>query len=221
MHSLITITFLSCLTLLKFGVDIRHMQAKNDVEKKIRQNQEKARRNRKKTPGRTKSSEDKIKSVTTQKILDRAIKNDKEITSIVLNHDQEFIKMEGFKKNEFFEGLKKNTYVKNLTLNDVNLDNSFADALISIFQTNNTLESISINKNAFTSLGVYTIVDTVIQQKQMQKLSILKPRAKISSDETERLLSAMEKSCPLKELDIEFREKSQTERLQKILQKNK
>ena len=208
-------------TVVKFGVELRHMQAKNDVERKIRQNQDKARKARRKTPGRTKSSEEMIKKVGTQKILERVIKGDKEIAAVVMNNDQEFIKMEGFKKKEFFEGLKKNTIVKSLTMNDLQMDNSFADTLVDILSVNSTLESISIDNNWFTSLGVFTMVDAVIRKKNVRKLSILKPRAKISSDEAERLLQAMEKESYLHELNIDFRDKEHTERLQKILEKNK
>ena len=162
-----------------------------------------------------------IKKVGTQKILERVIKGDKEIAAVVMNNDQESIKMEGFKKKEFFEGLKKNTIVKSLTMNDLQMDNSFADTLVDILSVNSTLESISIDNNWFTSLGVFTMVDAVIRKKNVRKLSILKPRAKISSDEAERLLQAMEKESYLHELNIDFRDKEHTERLQKILEKNK
>lgn len=208
-------------TVVKFGVDLRHMQAKNDVERKIRQNQDKARKNRRKTPARSKSSEDQIKSVATQKILERVAKGDKEVKAVILNNDQEFIKMEDFRKKEFFEGMKKNTVVTTLTMNDMQLDNSFGDALLSILSTNNTLTSISLDKNWFTSLGVYTIVDAVIQKKSVRKLSILKPRAKISNEEAERLLVAMERESYLHELNIDFRDSAHTDRLKKVLEKNK
>jgi len=207
-------------TIVKFGVDIRHMQAKNDVERKIRENQDKARKARRKTPARTKSSEDQIKSVATQKILERVIKGDKEITAVVLKNDEEFMKMEAFRKKDFFEGLKKNKVVKTLTLDDLQLDNAFGDEILAILKENNTLESISLNQNWFTSLGVYTIANAVIKKKNIQKLSLLKPRAKISKDEAERLLESMEKECYLKELNIDFRDAEHTERLKKVLEKS-
>ena len=81
------------------------------MEQKIRQNQDLARKNRRKTPAHTKSSEDQIKSVATQKILERVAKGDKEVKAVVLNNDQEFIKMEGFRKDEFYDGMK-NSVVK-------------------------------------------------------------------------------------------------------------
>ncbi|CAB9501294.1 tropomodulin 2 (neuronal) [Seminavis robusta] len=202
---------------IKFGVDIRHMQAKNDVEKKIRQNQDLARKNRRKAPARTRSSEDQIKSVATQKILERVIKGDKEITEVVLNGDREFVKMEAVRKKEFYDGMKTNKVVKTLTLNDLQLDNEFGDVLIAILKTNTTLTSISLDRNFFTSLGIYTIVDAVIKSKNVKKLSIMKPRAKISNDESERLLEAMEKECHLQELKIEFRDEAHKERLAKVL----
>lgn len=208
-------------TLLKFGVEIRHMLAKTDVERKIRQNQEKARKNRKKTPGRTRSTEDKIKKVTTQSILEKAIANDPNVTDIVLNSDREFIKLEDFRKQEFFEGLRKNTHVKTLTLNDLQMDNSFADALVAILAVNSTLESVSLDRNYFTSLGVYTIADAVAKKKNIRKLSIEKPRAKISSEEVERLLQTMERESYLHEMRIDFRDEEHTERLKQILKKNK
>lgn len=208
-------------TVVKFGVDIRHMQAKNDVERKLRHNQDLARKNRRKTPGRTKSSEEFIKKVNTQKILERVIKGDKEVKAVILNSDQEFIKMEGFRKKEFYEGLKTNSVVTILTMNDVQLDNEFGDVLISILDTNSTIESISINKNYFTSLGVFTIVDAVIKKKQIRKLSILKPRAKISNDEAERLLEALEKESYIQELNIDFRDSALADRLKKVLESNK
>ena len=204
---------------LKFGVEIRHMQAKNDVEKKIRQNQDKARKNRKTTPARSMSSEGLIKSVATQKVLDRVVKGDKEVTAVILNNDQEFIKMESIRKQEFYEGMKHNKVVKVLAMNDLRLDNEFGDVLISILSTNDTLESISVNKNYFTSLGIYNIVNAVIKKKNVKKLSILEPRAKISKDEAERLLQALEKECHLQELSIDFRDEEHTERLKKVLRK--
>jgi hypothetical protein len=204
---------------IKFGVEIRHMQAKNDVERKIRQNQDKARKNRKATPARSKSSEGLIKSVATQKILDRVIKGDKEVTAVVLNNDQEFIQMESFRKQEFYDGMKCNKVVKTLTMNDLRLDNEFGDVLVSILSTNDTLESISVNKNFFTSLGIYTIVNAVMAKKNIKKLSILGPRAKISKDEAERLLQVLEKECHLQELSIDFRDEEHTERLKKVLKK--
>lgn len=208
-------------TVVKFGCEIRHMQAKNEVERKLRKNQDLARKNRKKGPARSKSSEGMIKKVNTQRILDRVVKNDKEIKAVVLNNDEEFLKTEGFRKKEFYEGLKKNTFVTTLTMNDLKLDNEFGDELLSILATNSTITSISINKNFFTSLGVYTIVDGVIKAKNVKKLSILKPRAKISAEEADRLLDCMEKESYLHELEIDFRESAQTERLKKILEGNK
>ena len=207
-------------SVLKLGLDLRHMQAKNDVDRRIRQNQDKARKNKKAPPSRSLSSEDMIKSVATQKILERVAKGDKEITSVVLDNDQEFIKMEAFRKKEFFEGMKKNSVVTSLTLNDLQLDNSFAEVLVSILQTNTTLSAISLDKNWFTSLGVYAIVDAIIKKKQIKKLSILKPRAKISNEEAERLLQAMERGgTPLQELKIEFRNTQHAERLRNVLAK--
>lgn len=208
-------------TIVKFGVEIRQMQPKHEIELRIRENQDKARKARRDTPARTKSSENKIKKVGTQKILDRVIKGDKEVAAVVLNNDQEFIKMEGFRKQEFFEGLKKNKVVKSLVMNDLQMDNSFTDTLISILEVNSTIESISVNGNSFTSLGVYSMVEAVIKKKSITKFSILKPRAKISSNEAERLLQVMENKSYLHELKIDFREQEQTDRLQKILEKNK
>ena len=208
-------------TLVKFGVELRHMQAKNDVERKIRANQDLARKNRRKTPGRTRSTEESIKKVGTWKICEKVIKNDATITAVTMNYDREFINLEGFRKKEFFEGLKKNTVVKSLTMTDLQMDNSFADVLISILKVNSTIESIVIDRNWFTSLGVYTMADAVIKSKSVRKFSIQKPRAKISSDEAERLLEAMEKESHLHEFKIDFREKEQTDRLMNILVRNK
>jgi len=93
--------------------------------------------------------------------------------------------------------------------------------LVAILAVNSTLESVSLDRNYFTSLGVYTIADAVAKKKNIRKLSIEKPRAKISSEEVERLLQTMERESYLHEMRIDFRDEEHTERLKQILKKNK
>jgi hypothetical protein len=162
------------------------------------------------TPPTSTGSQSMIKSVETQNLLTKVVEGDHSITEVKLDNDQEFIQLEKFRKEEFYKSLHTNKTVSTLALNDVQLDNEFADELAAAFKSNSTLKVVSLNKNAFTSPGVFAIAMAAKKNKKLRKLSILKPRFKITNEHAEELLKAMEKKSYLHELDIEFREKDFT-----------
>jgi hypothetical protein len=212
-------------TIVKMGVDLRSHSAKSNLDRKIQQNATIQRKNRssaKKTePTAPTSNQSMIKSVETQNLLKRVVEDDCSVTEVKLDNDQEFIQLEKFRKEAFYKSLHSNETVTTLVLNNVQLDNEFADELAAIFKSNSTLKVISLNKNEFTSPGVFAIAMAAKKNKKLRKLSILKPRFKMTNEHAEELLTAMEKKSYLHELDIEFREKESTKRLDKILAKNK
>jgi hypothetical protein len=162
-----------------------------------------------------------IKSVETQNLLTQAVEGDRRVTEVKLDNDQEFIQLEKVRKEEFYKSLHTNKTVSTLALNNVQLDNEFADELAAALKSNSTLKVISLNKNAFTSPGVFAIAMAAKKNKKLRKLSILNPRFKITNEHAEELLKAMEKKSYLHEFDIEFRENKFSERLAKVLAKNK
>jgi hypothetical protein len=212
-------------TISKMGVDLRSHSARTNLDRKMQQNAATRRKNRssarkaESTPPT--SSQSMIKSVETQNLLTKAVEGDCSVTKVKLDNDQEFIQLEKSRKEEFYKSLHTNKTVSTLVLNDVQLDNEFADELAAVFKSNSTLKVVSLNKNAFTSPGVFAIAMAAKKNKKLRKLSILKPRFKITNEHAEELLVAMEKKSYLHELDIEFREKEFTKRLDKILAKNK
>jgi hypothetical protein len=214
-------------TIVKMGVDLRSHSARSNLDRKMQQNAATRRKNRssarkaESTPPTSTGSQSMIKSVETQNLLTKVVEGDHNVTEVKLDNDQEFIQLEKFRKEEFYKSLHTNKTVSTLALNDVQLDNEFADELAVILKSSSTLNVVSLNKNAFTSPGVFAIAMAAKKNKKLRKLSILKPRFKITNEHAEELLAAMEKKSYLHELDIEFREKEFTKRLDKILAKNK
>jgi hypothetical protein len=208
-------------TLLKLGVDLRSQRASNELDRKIRQNQDHRRKARTTNKGFATSSKSMIKSNVIEALFKLVIENDSNVTEVVIEKNSEFVQMGSSQKKEFLKGLEKNTNVKRLVLDDVELDNGFADDLASTLKSNKTIQSVSVNRNAFTSPGVLTIAKAATKNKRIRSLSILKPRFKITDEDAEIFLKAMEKRSSLQRLDMEFRDKSYPERAAKVLSRNK
>jgi hypothetical protein len=212
-------------TIVKMGVDLRGLGAQTALDRKIQQNAATRRKNRSSATKAVSTSQTSstcmIKSVETQNLLTKVTKGDPSVTELRLDNDQEFIQIEKSRKEEFYRSLHSNTTVSNLMLNNVQLDNAFADELAMALKSNSTLKVVSLNKNEFTSPGVFAIAMAAKKNKKLRKLSILNPRFKITNEHAEELLKAMEKKSYLHEFDIEFRENKFSERLAKVLAKNK
>jgi len=215
--------------IVKLGVDLRSQRVRSDIDRLLRRNQDIRRKSRssvKKSANPisssapvTSSSTSKIKSDETEILLKRVANNDADVTEVILKGDKEFIQMPGFQKNDFYEGLHKNSHVKTLLLDNVELNNEFADILASILKSNKTIETISVNQNHFTSPGVLSIGRAASAAKKVRSLSILKPRFRITNEDADMLLKDMEKRSYLHHLVIQFREEEFSERLEKVLKK--
>ena len=212
-------------TIIKLGVDLRSQKAQIDLDRKIRQNQEKRRKARaaaSKSRGSAaiNSKETLIRSNVTEKLLEQVIANDSSVTEVVLEKDNEFVQMPYARKKDFLVGLKSNTNVETLSLNHLDLDNTFAEDLASALETNKTIRKISLDGNAFTSSGILTIALAANKNKTVRSLSICKPRFKITNEDAETLIKSMEKKTKLKRVDIEFRDDTIESKVQKLLSKD-
>jgi len=209
-------------TLVKFGVDLRSTRARNEVDRKMRQNQEKRRKNRAANKGSlaSSSSHDKVKSNKLDQLFKSVIGDDEKVTEVIISDDAEFLEMSASRKKEFLEGLTKNTHVKKLTLEKCRLDNGFAEDIAKCLASNKTLKELSFSGNDFTSPGVLTIAKAATKNKKIKHLAIKKPRFKITESDAEIFLEEMEKKSSLRALDIEFRNADHQKRVEAALKNN-
>lgn len=207
-------------TITKFGVDLRSPLARVEIERKIKHNQEKRRKDRSgaKPPSRT-CSTDLIKSNIVALLFDKVIQNDPGVTEVILEKNEEFIQMPFIEKKKFLDGLGKNTFVTKLVLNNLELDNAFADELATMLSTNKSLRWLSADSNAFTSPGVLAIAKAATRKKRVQILSIMRPRFTITNEDAEVLVEAMEKKSGFLRLKLEFRDSSFDDRVAKVLKR--
>jgi hypothetical protein len=168
------------------------------------------------------STSSMIKSDATATLIQNIIDLNPRVTEVVLNKDDEFIEMPYSRKKEFLDGLMKNPKVTKVVLDNLELDNTFAEDLAHCIKCNLTIESLQINGNEFTSPGVLAIAKAAMRSKSLKTFTLLKPRFKITNEDAENLIKTAEKKATkLQKVEMEFREKSLEERLEKICRKNR
>jgi formyltetrahydrofolate hydrolase len=209
-------------SLVKMGIDFRSHSARTKLERKLANNnaiQRKARTTDKQDSKMT-SSISKIKSVEVQKLFDSVKDGNPSITEIELNNIAEFLQMEKRSRQNFYESLRENKTVKSLSLCNLQLDNTFADELVIILSVNETIRTIVLNDNEFTSAGILTIALAAAKRRNVRQLSIRNPRFKLINEHAEELLLVMERKSNFETFDIQLREETHKQRLFKILAKN-
>lgn len=201
--------------LVKFGVDIRSQRARDDLDRRLRKNQEKRRKRKKNVASSTTTS--MIKPSDSESLLTKAEKNDSAVTEIRLSGDKEFNEMPLSRKIRFFESLANNTYIESLILDNSNLDNTITEKLAASIKQNVSLVNLSLNQNAFTSPGLRVICEAACRSASLQRLSILKPRFKLTSEDTIAIIKTMRQGCRLKEMSLEFREIELEQQIKSLL----
>jgi hypothetical protein len=153
--------------------------------------------------------------------LERAIVKDPTIVAVDIDSDPRFAHLSKTQIADFASSLHLNLHLREIKITCVDLDNSFLSALSTSVESNCSLETIDLSRNAFTSDGLVEFCQAIGYNETVKYVDLRHQISPVLATAEETVLESLKKNRALQEFLVEVKSAHVQEAIQKLLSRNR
>jgi len=203
-------------TLCRLSLDLRSQRAQNEIQRRMKQNNDKRRA---KQFAAKKDHKTKKRNVI-QQIFDKIEINDPEVISLELTGDMVFLSMRKKDVLETASSFANNTHLKTVKMNRLNLDDAYAKALAASIKSS-SIEKLDLNSNNIGSDGIIAIISSLVDNKHLVEIQIRHQTKHMAFTDEEELINLLSDNETISKVGIDMRSQTARAKLYTLLQNNR
>lgn len=207
----------------KLGVDLRGMLPQTELERKLAQNRDVARKNRHKdgTGPALSAAAVKLPKGQMQQFFEKVAANDPSVTVVEIVGDKLFLTLKPDDRLAAARSLAGNTHVTSVRMTMVGLDDAFARELAISLRDNTTVTKVVLDSNAIGSDGIQALVGALGQNQTVSEFQIRHQSKPMPTADEGRMVELLGNNDTLVKLGIDLRNPQVQRDLENKLSKNR
>lgn len=208
------------LSVVRFSLRVRNLQERDQCNKYVIRNIDflrQARRHHKLSTGTLKER----KRNQMEQFFDKVAANNESITEVNISADIKYLGLSDAEKVKSAQAFANNTYVTKVTMNALQVGDDFAIALGTSLETNETIEKLVIESNAFTGEGFKGLFAGLGKNNSVLELRAKHQTKSCTSVDEQALPGLLEPNTAITKISLDLRNSAVTMRLDKIGNRNR
>jgi hypothetical protein len=210
------------ISVVRFSLRVRNLLERGQCNKYVVRNIDflrQARRHHKISTGTLKER----KRNEMEQLFDKIADNDESITEVIIsaNIKIKYTGMSDAEKVKSAKAFATNSHVTKVTMNTLGLGDDFATALGEALETNETIETLSIEGNAFSGSGFKGLFAGLGKNNSVLELRAKHQTKKMTSHEEQALPALLEPNTCITKISLDLRNSAVTMQLDKIGNRNR
>lgn len=208
------------ISVVRFSLRVRNLLEREQCNKYVVRNIDflrQARRHHKISTGTLKER----KRNEMEKFFDSIAANDESITEVSISADIKYTGLSDKEKVKSAKAFATNSHVTKVTMNALGLSDDFATALGEALESNETIEQLIVEGNAFTGAGFKGLFAGLGKNSSVLELRAKHQTKKMTSPDEQALPALLEPNPSITKISLDLRNSAVTMQLDKVGNRNR